>query len=314
MNIEDVRAFVAVVDNGSVGKAALRLHVTQPAITRRVQRLEETLGIALLDRDSKPAKPSRVGESIYQRCLAVLRATDELAQSVTTTLPAMPLRVGLSYAISECVFAAALEAVRGHQPDLKLHLLAGPSPDLQDSVSNGALDAAVILSKSGHSPHGPHVTAIGEEKVAVVAAKSSGLPVKAEMSDLVGHSWIINPNGCGFRSQLERALAEVGSPLNVIAETWGNSLQLAMAARGDGIVLAPERRVRHSSYRDMLQIIDVRGFEPKVAVSMVRGDVPGAFARALDVMAGAVKTVLMETTPPQKCGAEPHARSGVGRC
>ncbi len=158
----------------------------------------------------------------------------------------MPLRVGLSYAISECVFATALEAVRGHQPDLKLHLVAGASQELQESVSNGTLDAAVVLSKSGYSPHGPHVTAIGEERVAVVAAKSSGLPVKAKMSDLAGHSWIINPNGCGFRSQLEQALADVGSPLNVIAETWGSSLQLAMAARGDGVALVPERMVHTS--------------------------------------------------------------------
>jgi DNA-binding transcriptional LysR family regulator len=311
MNIDDVRAFVAVVDNGSVGKAALRLHVTQPAITRRVQRLEETLGLVLLDRDSKPAKPSRAGESIYQRCLAVLRATDELAQSVTTTLPAMPLRVGLSYAISECVFATALEAVREHQPDLKLQLTAGASPELQDCVSNGTLDAAVVLSKSGYSPHGPHVSAIGEERVAVVAAKSLGLPLKAKMSDLVGHSWIINPNGCGFRSQLERALAEVGSPLNVIAETWGNSLQLAMVARGDGLALVPERMVHTSPYRDRLQIIQVRGFEPKVAVSMIRGAVPSAFSGALDIMTAAVKSVLTATAPGKKRKAEPRTRSGV---
>lgn len=310
MNIDDVRAFVAVVDSGSVGKAALRLHVTQPAITRRVQRLEEALGVVLLDRASKPARPSRAGENIYQRCLAVLRATDELT-SATAAPPALPLRVGLSYAISECVFATALEAVRGHQPDLKLHLVAGASPELQDSVSSGALDAAVVLSKSGYSPHGPHVTAIGEERVAVVAAKSSGLPAKAKMSDLVGHSWIINPNGCGFRSQLEQALANVGSPLNVVAETWGNSLQLAMAARGDGVALVPERMVHISPYRDRLQVIQVRGFEPKVAVSMVRGEVASAFSRALDIMAAAVKSVLTATAPRKKSGTEPRIRSGV---
>jgi DNA-binding transcriptional LysR family regulator len=303
MNIDDVRAFVAVVDNGSVGKAALRLHVTQPAITRRVQRLEETLGLVLLDRDSKPARPSRAGESIYPRCLAVLRATDDLTQSVATTLPAMPLRVGLSYAISECVFATALDAVRGHEPDLKLQLTAGASPELQDCVSNGTLDAAVIVSKAGTTPHGPHVTAIGEERVAVVAAKSSGLPAKAKIADLAGHCWIINPNGCGFRSQLERALADIGSPLNVIAETWGISLQLAMAARGDGITLVPERMVHSSPYRERLQVIQVRGFEPKVAVSMVRGAVPSAFSGALDIMMAAVKSVLSATGPGKKRAA-----------
>ncbi len=306
MNIEDVRAFVAVVDHGSVGKAALRLHVTQPAITRRIQRLEDALGVSLLDRDSKPAKPSRAGENIYQRCLAILRATEELTRDAATSLSALPLRVGLSYAISECVFAAALEAVRRHQPDLKLHLVAGTSADLQDSISNGTLDAAVVLSKSGHTPHGSHVAPLGEERVAVVAAKSLELPIQAEISDLAGYSWIINPNGCGFRSQLERALAEVGSPLNIIAETWGNSLQLAMVARGDGLALAPERLVRTSPYRDQLQIIEVRGFRPKVAVSMVRADVPSTLTHALDIMAETVKAILRDTSAGRKRAAD-HA-------
>ena len=299
MNIEDVRAFVAVVDNGSVGKAALRLHVTQPAITRRIQRLEEALGVILLDRESKPAKPSRAGEGIYQRCLAVLRATDELTQG-TLAPPALPLRVGLSCAISECVFASALDAVRGHRPDLKLYLTAGTSQELQEAVSHGTLDAAVVLSKSGHSPQGLHVVSIGEERVTVVAGISSGLPKTAQMSDLAGRTWIINPNGCGFRSQLERALAEVGSPLNIIAETWGTTLQLAMVARGDGIALAPERLVRNSSYRDRLQIIDVAGFTPTLAVSMIRGEVSDAFARTLDILADAVKAILSATAPRQK--------------
>src|SRR5256885_7292238 len=96
MNIEDVRAFVAVVDMGSVGRAALRLNLTQPAISRRVQRLEEDLGITLLDRDSKPARPTRAGEAAYRRCMAVLRATEALARETRAAMPTGPLRIGVS--------------------------------------------------------------------------------------------------------------------------------------------------------------------------------------------------------------------------
>src|SRR5208337_1317320 len=100
MNLHDVRAFVAVVDTGSVGRAALRLKLTQSAISRRVQRLEEALGVALLDRDSKPARPTREGEAAYARCMAVLRATDALARGALTPA-AGPLRIGVSSGIAE---------------------------------------------------------------------------------------------------------------------------------------------------------------------------------------------------------------------
>src|SRR5215471_648299 len=134
MNIEDVRAFVAVVDTGSVGRAALRLNLTQPAISRRVQRLEEVLGVALLDRDSKPARPTRAGEAAYRKCMAVLRASEALARDVRATAPAGPLRIAVSMGIAECIFTPALDALRKSCPGTTLHLSAGRTIELRKLV------------------------------------------------------------------------------------------------------------------------------------------------------------------------------------
>src|SRR5436190_78515 len=146
MNIEDVRAFVAVVDMGSVGRAALRLNLTQPAISRRVQRLEEDLGLTLLDRESQPARPTRAGEAAER---------------------------------------------------------------------------------------------LGAERVVVVASRAFEIPARCRLADLAGLPWVINPDGCGFRTQLERALAASGHGLDVVAEAWGVPLQLALVARGAGLGLVP---------------------------------------------------------------------------
>src|SRR5437763_1746090 len=89
MNIEDVRAFVAVVDTGSVGRAALRLNLTQPAISRRVQRLEEVLGVARLDRGCQPARPCRSGEAASRTCMAAVDGNSAIA---AWCLPAIRLR------------------------------------------------------------------------------------------------------------------------------------------------------------------------------------------------------------------------------
>ncbi|MHA5865104.1 LysR family transcriptional regulator, partial [Pseudomonas aeruginosa] len=58
MKIDDIDAFVAVIRNASLSQAAESLGLTQSAITRRVQSLEESLGVALLDRNTKPLKPT----------------------------------------------------------------------------------------------------------------------------------------------------------------------------------------------------------------------------------------------------------------
>jgi len=61
MNTRDLEAFLAVVETGSIVGASARLHLTQPGVSRRIQSLEEQLGVSLLDRQSKPLKPTAAG-------------------------------------------------------------------------------------------------------------------------------------------------------------------------------------------------------------------------------------------------------------
>src|ERR1700722_11668765 len=63
VNLFDLESFIAVADSGSVMAAALRLHLTQSTVTRRVQNLEEELGVSLLNRQMRPLVPQKLGEA-----------------------------------------------------------------------------------------------------------------------------------------------------------------------------------------------------------------------------------------------------------
>ena len=296
MNIEDVRAFVAAVDGGSVAKAAIRLNLTQPAISRRIQRLENDLGIALLDRDSKPARPTRAGEAAYRRCVAVLRATEVLEQETKGAVNAGPLRIGLTYAVSDSVLAPAVSALRDTCPEFALRITADRSPALRRMVADGQLDAAVIAALPGRPIDDPRALLLGTEKVAIVAPRDLGRTPR-RIADLADFAWIINPDGCGFRSQLEEALASTGRVLNVTAEIWGAALQLALIARGAGLGLIPERLVAESAHRDALQIVRVEDFQAAVRVWLVRSGPPGPFERGIELLADAVRLRLDGLAP-----------------
>jgi DNA-binding transcriptional LysR family regulator len=73
MNTNDLVAFVAVVETGSIVAASARLNLTQPGVTRRVQNLEDMLGVELLDRQSKPLKPTAAGREAYEQGSQVRR-------------------------------------------------------------------------------------------------------------------------------------------------------------------------------------------------------------------------------------------------
>jgi len=92
-----LQAFVEVVDSGSMVRAAQKLHVTQPGLTRRVQNLETTLGVALLDRQSKPMKPTGAGKEVYALARTVLRSVDDLlAVAAPGSEPAGELKIGVA--------------------------------------------------------------------------------------------------------------------------------------------------------------------------------------------------------------------------
>jgi DNA-binding transcriptional LysR family regulator len=290
MNIEDVRAFVAVVDTGSVGRAALRLSLTQPAISRRVQRLEEALGVTLLDRESKPARPTREGEATYGRCMALLRAAEALTRESRAAAPAGPLRIGVSYAIADSIFAPALEAMRSAYPRTLLQLISARSPDLRRQVANGHLDAGVVMAPADRPADDSEL--LGIEQVVVVAGCDLPVPDHGCIADLAGHPWVINPDGCGFRAQLDRALATTGHALEVAAESWGTALQLALVARGAGLGLVPERLIAESSHAGALRRLHVEDFRPTLGVLLIRGNVPADLGAALDVIAATVRRLL----------------------
>src|SRR5258707_7931000 len=78
MNLIDLEAFVSVVDRGSIVAAAATLHITQSAVTRRVQSLEDMLGVSLLDRQTRPLQPTLAGREPDVLASTVLRPVSDL--------------------------------------------------------------------------------------------------------------------------------------------------------------------------------------------------------------------------------------------
>lgn len=293
MNIDDMRALVAVVEGGSLAHAAARLHLTQPAITRRLQRLEESLGVTLLDRDQKPARPTEQGRSAYRACVDILRATEDLRRAVGRPSTGQVLRLGVTPGVMDAVLRPVFDGLARDVPDGRLDLRTGPSIDLRAALRSGELDAAIVFLREEKGPD-PRETAIrvGMEEVSIVAARSAGLPVRMELEDLADHPFVINPDGCGFRTGLEHRFLRCGKSLTVAASVWGIPQQLQLIADGVGIGLVPRRMVRASMESDRLQIIEVPDFTARLAVWMMTAGHLPALAPALGAVRRAAEQVF----------------------
>ncbi|MFK0378612.1 LysR family transcriptional regulator [Pandoraea sp. NPDC090278] len=294
MNTRDLQAFVAVVESGSMVRAAERLFLTQPGLTRRVQNLEAMLGIELLDRQSKPLKPTAAGSDVYGLARVVLRAVDDLlAVASPDNEPAGEFRIGVPPFLSEMALEQPIDRLRAAFPNLTLRVTAGWSPGLLEGIVKAKADAVVVLLPEGVPlPAGLTSTLLAYKPTVVVAPRSFSLPDKpVSLADLAAYPWVLNQDGCGMRSALSRAMSAAGLPFNVAVEAFGSELQLSLVARALGVGLAAPEVLARSPHRNALQIVDVPEFNSGLNVWLVHAVLPGRLVRPVAVM----RDALIET-------------------
>lgn len=261
MEFNDVRAFVRVVDRGSVSAAARDLHVTQSAVTKRLQRLEAFLGAKLFDRTQRPVVLTAAGQSAVEKCRRVLNDVSDLRAALSDGQVALAdVRLGVAHALGEIVLTGPLGAIREEFPRLGLRLTTGWSRDLLEQVRGGALDAAIILlPEADRLPAEVLATSVGKERLVILGARAARDLRVRRLQDLQGARWILNPEGCGARAILRRRLASSDVNLIVAIESHNYELQLRLTSEGRGLTLVPERLLRSSRSRSRLRVLRVPG-------------------------------------------------------
>jgi DNA-binding transcriptional LysR family regulator len=309
MDVDDVRTFVAVAESGSISAASRELHLTQPAVSRRIQRLESALGALLIDRAKRPLALTDAGRAAVERCRRFLAVAAELKDLGGGAPASRDVRIGVAHALTELALTEPIDELRRACPAASLRLYTGWSRDLLNRVKSGALDAAIILvpEREG-APAGVAAEAIARDHLAIVASRDwPRRPYR--LQQLADQPWILNPEGCAARAGLQRELARVRKPLRVAVEAYNYELQLRLIARGRGLGLIPGRLLMRSPSRAGVRTLRVRGLEFPQLIWLVRGD----SAAGLDDLFAALRRALGALNRPAAAPRHPPRRRRTAR-
>jgi DNA-binding transcriptional LysR family regulator len=284
MNVRDLEAFVAVVETGSIVGASARLNLTQPGVTRRVQNLELALGAALLDRLSKPLKPTYAGREAYEQGRRALHALENLRASVSTEGEIRgEFRLGIMPYLSETALATPLDKLRGEFPGLTLRIVSGWSTRLIEQVLRSELDAAALCLADGFNPPEGLVSEdLGVQPVLLVAARRLKVPKPASLADLSKFPWVMNENGCGFRAFMRHSFEAARLPFHVGVEAISADLRLSLVARGLGIGILTPAAFARSERRDEIELVESPDFRPQVRAWMLHRPPAGRLGRPIE--------------------------------
>lgn len=300
MNTRDLAAFVAVVDTGSIVAAATRLHVTQPAVTRRIQALELTLGAVLLDRQSKPLRPTLAGHTAYRLGRRMLQAEADLREHFAGDGEASgEFRLGVPQFLSHLVLAEPLDRLRAAHPALSLQVTTGWSPHILDQLKNHALDCAVLMMPEHVAPLDRLVVhVLARLDTVVVAPPALDLPARPlDLADVAAHPWVLNQDGCGLRRATRQAFERAGLPLHIAVEAPTVELQLSLVERGLGLGLVTESQLAES--RANVRRVEVRDFRPRADVWLVHAPDVGRLAAPIALLREMLAGALVRAAPLQ---------------
>src|SRR5580698_799987 len=173
--LRQIRAVIAVCEEGSFTRAAARENSTQSGISQHVSAAERALGVKLFERSATGVTPTPAGQRYYKSCLEavgqIARANADVrafASRVTGDL-----RVGLIPTLTRAVLAPALEKFVGRYPDVRMHIVEGYSASLTEQVQNGDLDFAIVPATEGRV--GLKTRLIARDREMLVSNVSRGL-------------------------------------------------------------------------------------------------------------------------------------------
>jgi len=149
--LRQIRAVIAVCEEGSFTRAALRENATQSGISQHVAAVERLLGVRLFERSAAGVKPTPAGQRYYRRCVEAVGQIESANEEVRAfaAIVTGDLRIGLIPTLTRAVLAPTLESFTARYPDVRLHIVEGYSGVLTEMVLTDDLDFAVVPTFEG---------------------------------------------------------------------------------------------------------------------------------------------------------------------
>jgi DNA-binding transcriptional LysR family regulator len=254
LEIELLRAFVAVAESGGFTAASGVVGRSQSAVSQKVSRLEELVGCKLFDRTSRSLSLTRDGERLLVTARQMLELNDLTVRSMREPATVGTLRLGISEDFIPRQLPGLLTRFRRLYPEVQLELMTGLSCDLLDVYEAGGLDVA-IAKKDGLAQRG---RVIWREPL-VWLASASYQPDFSKPTELV----LLKPP-CTYRELMMRTLDSVRQPW--IASCTARSLMGVQAAAAGGLGMTILGR---SFVRDGLQVVATPDFWPALPMTEI---------------------------------------------
>lgn len=215
--IDGLRHFVLIAEHGTFTAAARHAHLSQPALTASIQRLEEAMGARLFHRDRTGTELTAAGKTLRPRALAILASVEDARRAVTEVcgIEAGEVRLGAGATACTYLLPPTLALFREKYPGVRFLLREATTPEVLDALARGELDLGVVTHAGGELWRRDDLILIASRELA-----------KERKDAVLSAPFVTFARGSTTREMLDKHFpsAEIVMELGSIASVKGNVL------------------------------------------------------------------------------------------
>jgi LysR family hydrogen peroxide-inducible transcriptional activator len=263
MNLRDLQYLVALAETRHFGRAALRCHVSQPTLSAQLKKLEEYLGVALVERRPRRVGLTPAGEAVVERAKRMLRDAEDIRALARASQDPLggELKLGLIPTLGPYLLPRIAPRITRALPKLQLMLHEYQTAPLLERVLQGELDVAILALPA--DTKGLVTRPLFAESFLVAMPEHHRLTARKRLkpADLGGERLLLLEEGHCLRDQALEVCARVGTEEHSFRATSLETLR-QMVAAGLGITLLP-RLAAEGPFASARGLV-VRPFAPPV--------------------------------------------------
>jgi len=239
IELRTLQYFVAVAEELNFGRAANRLQIAQPPLSRQIQRLERELGVELFQRLNRRIELTPAGRVLLQEAQLILAQVDITQRAGRGETG--QLIVGFEGSFSYDIMPRAIKAFQDQYPEVELTVHEMTTGKQEQALLEKQIDLGFIVLPIDDPALS--VETVLREKLVLVVPETHSLATQTDvkMADLDGEALIVGPHekGCGLYLQILQSFAEAGVHPRIVQSTREIQMLLGFVAAGLGISLLP---------------------------------------------------------------------------
>jgi DNA-binding transcriptional LysR family regulator len=252
MSVEfsQLRIFQAVAEEGSITRAAERLHRVPSNLSTRLKQLEEQLGVELFVRERQRLQLSPAGKVLLDYTGKLFALRDQASAAVMGGQPAGDFVLGTLYSTAAIHLPALLARYHKQYPAVNLQVQSGPSGELLEGLVSGRLDAALVDGPPQLA--GIDGVPLCDERL-VLISEADHPPIHSA-KDVEGRAVFTFRHGCAYRARLEAWFVHYQAAMGRAMEIESYQGMLACVIAGSGVALMSESMLASLPGRESIAV------------------------------------------------------------